>query len=180
MLSNLKQEIYFITGPTAIGKSSLAINLAKKINGVIINSDSMQVYSNLRILTARPTVNDHKEIKHNLYGYVDASKRYNVANWCNDILEIIKVNEINNIPSIVVGGGGMYIHSLLNGLIDFPEISEKYKLQSAKLLDHEGFENFINIISKIDPNSLKNISVVIEKCPSALVSNSLILIFNIG
>ena len=96
MLNNLNQTLYFIAGPTCIGKSSLAIRLAKKINGVIINADSMQVYSNLNILTARPSKKDLLEIKHELYGYVDAAVRYNVSNWCNDVLKIIKNNEKNN------------------------------------------------------------------------------------
>ena len=85
---DLSQILYFITGPTAIGKSSLAIRLAEKINGVIINADSMQVYSNLKILTARPSKTDHEKIKHELYGYVEGSKRYNVAKWCHDILKL--------------------------------------------------------------------------------------------
>ena len=71
---------YFISGPTAIGKSSLAIRLAKKIKGIIVNSDSMQVYSNLEILTARPSLADHKEVEHKLYGYVSGSERYSVLN----------------------------------------------------------------------------------------------------
>ena len=70
LLNNLKNNIFFISGPTAIGKSSLAIRIAKKNKGVIVNADSMQVYSNLEILTARPSKKDQNEIKHELYGYV--------------------------------------------------------------------------------------------------------------
>ena len=123
----MSQILYFITGSTAIGKSSLAIRLAEKINGVIINADSMQVYSNLKILTARPSKTDHEKIKHKLYGYIEGSKRYNVAKWCYDILKIINDNKKNKIPSIIVGGTGMYIDTLLNGLIDLPTIPEAYK-----------------------------------------------------
>ena len=93
MLSNLNQKLYFISGPTAIGKSLLAIRLAKRINAVIINADSMQVYSNLKILTARPSQIDHDQIKHELYGFVDGTIRYNVANWCKDVLKVIEQNE---------------------------------------------------------------------------------------
>ena len=159
MLNNLKQTLYFITGPTCIGKSSLAIRLAKKINGVIINSDSMQVYSNLNILTARPSKKDLLEIKHELYGYVDAAVRYNVSNWCNDVLKIIKNNEENNLPSIIVGGSGMYIDSLLNGLIPIPPIPEKYKNDSLSLLNEVGTKKFIEIINKFDSESLSKISM---------------------
>ena len=159
MLNNLKQTLYFITGPTCIGKSSLAIRLAKKINGVIINADSMQVYSNLNILTARPSKKDLLEIKHELYGYVDAAVRYNVSNWCNDVLKIIKNNEENNLPSIIVGGSGMYIDSLLNGLIPIPPIPEKYKNDSLSLLNEVGTKKFTEIINKFDSESLSKISL---------------------
>ena len=159
MLNNLNQTLYFIAGPTCIGKSSLAIRLAKKINGVIINSDSMQVYSNLNILTARPSKKDLLEIKHELYGYVDAAVRYNVSNWCNDVLKIIKNNENNNFPSIIVGGSGMYIDSLLNGLIPIPPIPEKYKKDSLSLLNEIGIKKFTEIINKFDSESLSKISL---------------------
>lgn len=152
----MKENIYFITGPTAIGKSSLAIRLAKKINGLIINADSMQVYSNLEILTARPTKKDHLKVQHKLYGYVDGSERYNVAKWCEEISLII--NENKKTPLIIVGGTGMYINSLLNGIIDIPSISEKYKKESESLLKEIGIENFIKKIKEFDLNSLKNIS----------------------
>ena len=146
MLNNLNQTLYFIAGPTCIGKSSLAIRLAKKINGVIINADSMQVYSNLNILTARPSKKDLLDAKHELYGYVDAAVRYNVSDWCNDVLKIIKDNEKNNLPSIIVGGSGMYVDSLLNGLIPIPPIAEKYKNDSLSLLNEIGTKKFIEII----------------------------------
>ena len=159
MLNNLNQTLYFIAGPTCIGKSSLAMRLAKKINGVIINSDSMQVYSNLNILSARPSKKDLLEIKHELYGYVDAAVRYNVSNWCNDVLKIIKNNEENNLPSIIVGGSGMYIDSLLNGLIPIPPIPEKYKNDSLSLLNEVGTKKFTEIINKFDSESLSKISL---------------------
>ena len=158
LLNNLKKNIFFITGPTAIGKSSLAIRIAKKNKGIIVNADSMQVYSNLEILTARPSKKDQNEIKHELYGYVDGANRYNVAKWINDILKIIEDNEKKNKSSIIVGGTGMYIDSLLNGLIDMPEISESIKEESFNLLNTIGEEKFINLISEIDSESLINIS----------------------
>ena len=150
---------YFICGPTAIGKSSLALRLAKKINGVIINADSMQVYGNLEILTARPSNNDTKKIKHRLYGFVEGSQRYNVALWCKDILQIIDKNMKKNIPSIIVGGTSMYIDSLINGIIDMPSINEDYKIKSQKLLEELGRENFIKLVKEIDYESFQVISL---------------------
>jgi len=154
----LNQTLYFIVGPTAIGKSSLAIRLSEKINGEIINADSMQVYSNLKILTARPSSADLKRVSHQLYGYVDGSIRYNVAKWCNDVLKVIQKNQVNNTPSIIVGGTGMYIDKLLNGLIDIPSIPELIKEKSERLLKKVGCDNFAKIVNDIDPISLNNIS----------------------
>jgi tRNA dimethylallyltransferase len=150
---------YFISGPTAIGKSSLAIRLAKKISGIIVNADSMQVYSNLEILTARPSLDDHNKVVHKLYGYVDGSERYNVAKWCNDISNILDDYKIKNIPVIIVGGTGMYINSLINGIIDLPNIDESYKKKSSSLIKNLGLNKFIEIIKSFDPESLKDISL---------------------
>jgi len=152
-------QIYFITGPTAVGKSSLALKIAQKYNGVIINADSMQVYSNLRILTARPSSNDHKKIIHKLYGHVNGSKRYNVSKWCDEIKKIINENIKDKILSIVVGGTGMYIDKLINGIIDMPEIPEIYKKKSEELLKSIGLEKLIQEINTFDSQSLKKISL---------------------
>ena len=151
--------LYFISGPTSVGKSSLALRLAKKINGIIINADSMQVYSNLKVLSARPSKKDHQIVDHKMYGYVDGSVRYNVAIWCNDITKIINQNLKNRIPSIIVGGTGMYIHSLLNGIVDMPFIDEKYKKKSKNILLEIGIKNFIKKLKEIDSDSLNNISL---------------------
>ena len=148
MSNNLNQTLYFIVGPTAIGKSSLAIRLAERINGEIINADSMQVYSNLKVLTARPSSEDQERVSHQLYGYVDGSIRYSVAKWCNDVLKVIQKNIINNTPSVVVGGTGMYIDKLLNGLIDIPAIPELIKKKSENLLKKSGLANFLKIVKK--------------------------------
>ena len=78
------KTVYVIAGPTATGKSELAISLGNKINGAVINSDSMQVYKNLEILTARPLLSEMKNIDHYLYGFVNGRERYNVERWCND------------------------------------------------------------------------------------------------
>ena len=118
----------------------------------------MQVYSNINILSARPTKLDCSKVKHELYGYVDGSLRYNVANWCNDIVKIIDNNEKLNIPSIIVGGTGMYVESLLSGLIDMPSIPERYKKDSQDLLNKIGIEDFVKKISEFDYLALKNIS----------------------
>ncbi len=150
--------IYFIVGPTAIGKSSLAIKVAKKLNGQIINVDSIQVYENLNILTARPSEQEMKEIKHHLYGHIKGSERYNVARWCEETSVIIKNCSKNNIPTVVVGGTGLYVDKLINGLVDIPSIPENYKKQSEELLLNKGIKKFYNIVSEFDSEALKKIN----------------------
>lgn len=155
----MRKDFYFIAGPTAIGKSSLAMRLAKKINGIILNADSMQVYSNLEILTARPSKKDHELVEHHLYGYIDGSERYNVAKWCNDISKIIYEKKKQKIPIVIVGGTGMYVNSLLNGIIDLPPIPEIYKRKSEDLLLKIGINNFVKLIMNFDPIALEKISL---------------------
>lgn len=152
------KKVIIITGPTAIGKSSLAMRLAKKINGSIINADSMQVYSELNILTAKPTNLDTKLIPHYLYGYVNGKSRYNVFKWCNDIMPIIETNYKKNVASIIVGGTGMYIEKLLNGLADIPEVPETIKKKSQVKLNQLGLDKFCSVIKEIDLESLSKIN----------------------
>ena len=149
------KTVYVIAGPTATGKSNLSISLANKVNGVVINSDSMQVYKNLEILTARPSISEMKNIDHHLYGYVDGEDRYNVERWCNDATEIINKTSAKNLTPILVGGTGLYINTLINGLIDLPAIPEEIKIESEKILKEFGKDFLINQIKNIDPESLK-------------------------
>ena len=147
--------IIFISGPTAIGKSELALNIAKEHSGEIINADSMQVYADLNILTARPSDVDNKIAPHHLYGHIKGDYRYNVDKWCNETMSIINKNNKKNILSIIVGGTGFYIETLLNGIADIPEVSEEYKQQSNKLLLELGLEKFYRLVYDIDNISCK-------------------------
>jgi len=154
----LIKTVYVIAGPTATGKSELAISLGNRINGAVINSDSMQVYKNLEILTARPSSSEMKNIDHHLYGFVDGSERYNVERWCNDATEIIKKTSANNLTPILVGGTGLYINTLINGLVDLPSIPESIKIESEKILQEYGKDFLINQIKNVDPESLNEIN----------------------
>ncbi len=151
--------VIFIVGPTCIGKSEFAINLAKKINGEIINADSMQVYSNLRILTARPKLEEQKKIPHHLYGYIDGSVRYNVATWCKDVLNVLEKNFNKKKYSIVVGGTGMYIEKFINGLVQMPSIPENIKNESQNFLSNYGIDKLRKEVIKIDNEASKKISL---------------------
>ena len=154
----MNNSIFFITGPTGIGKSDLAIKLSKEINGEIINADSMQIYKELKVITARPTNIDIKLIKHHLYGYVSGSERYNVEKWCNDAKNIIESLFKNNVTPIFVGGTGLYIDTLINGITSIPSIPESLKKESNNLFDKIGLDNFFDLIKKIDINAVNNIS----------------------
>ena len=155
----MKNTIYVIAGPTASGKSNFSIDLAKKINGVIINSDSMQVYKNLEILTARPKKSEIKTVNHYLYGYVSGKERYNVEKWCNDATDVIHNTFKSNLSPILVGGSGLYIHTLINGLIDIPQIPENIKNESEKIIQEFGKEFLINQIKNFDPISFKEVNI---------------------
>jgi len=154
----LINTIYVIAGPTATGKSNFSVKLAQKVGGVVINSDSMQVYKNLKILTARPSKLEMQNIDHYLYGYVDGEERYNVEKWCNDSSNVINNVLKDNLTPILVGGTGLYINTLINGLIDIPSISESIKIESEKILKKFGKDFLINQIKNIDPESLKEIN----------------------
>ena len=148
----------FISGPTAIGKSEFALKLAKKTNAEIINADSMQVYKELKILSARPSKYDQKLVKHHLYGHISGVQRYNVTQWCNETISILKQNNEKKVLSIIVGGTGLYIKTLLEGIADIPVVPEKFKEQSNNILLELGLNKFYQKVYKIDESSCKKIS----------------------
>ena len=129
-----QSKIILISGPTASGKSSFAVKLAKKIQGEIINADSMQVYKKLKILTARPDKEDQKNIKHHMYGVIDLNKNFSTGQWLKEATKKIKeIRKRKKIP-ILVGGTGLYFQSLIDGLVKIPEIplSLEIKLDGYK------------------------------------------------
>ena len=150
-----QSKIILISGPTASGKSNFAIKVAKKINGEIINADSMQVYKQLKILTARPNKREQKKIKHHMYGVVDLNKKFSTGQWLKAAKN--KIKEIRNrkkIP-ILVGGTGLYFQSLINGLVKIPEIPLKFRNKIRLTQKKIGQEKFYKQLLKIDPK-IKN------------------------
>ena len=146
-----KPAIILIAGPTASGKSKLAIELSKAINGEIINADSMQVYKELRILTSRPTTLDEKKTKHHLYGIISVKKNFSVGVWLS--LTVKKINSIlkkKKVP-IVVGGTGLYFKALIDGLAKIPNIPSSYRKKIRKYHKEIGQEKFYIELLKIDP-----------------------------
>ena len=124
---DLKSKIILIYGPTASGKSNFAVKLAKKIGGEIINADSMQLYKDLKILTARPLKKEYQDIKHHLYGFQSGKKNFSTGDWLK--LAIKKIGEVKRrkkIP-ILVGGTGLYFKALIDGLVEIPNIPMAFR-----------------------------------------------------
>ena len=150
-----QSKIILISGPTASGKSNFAVKIAKKINGEIVNADSMQVYKQLKILTARPNKEEQKNIKHHMYGVINLNEKFSTGQWLN--ITIKKIKEIRNrkkIP-VLVGGTGLYFQSLINGLVKIPEIPLKIRNQIRLIQKKEGQKKFYKKLLKIDP-AVKN------------------------
>ena len=155
---DLKSKIVLIYGPTASGKSEFAIKLAKKINGEIINADSMQVYKELKILSARPYKKDYQDIKHYLYGFFSVKKNFSTGDWLKLIdKKIIDLKKRKKIP-ILVGGTGLYFKSLTEGLVNIPNIPIKFREKIRSLHLKLGPKKFFSKLAKLDPLATKKIS----------------------
>ena len=148
---DFKSKIILIYGPTASGKSSFAIKLAKKINGEVINADSMQVYKELKILSARPNKEDYKNIKHHLYGFQNVKKKFSTGHWLK--LVNVKISEIKKRKKtpILVGGTGLYFKALTDGLVKIPNIPNKYREKIRSLHKKIGSKKFYSKLVKLDP-----------------------------
>jgi len=154
---DLKSKIILIYGPTASGKSNFAVKLAKKIGGEIINADSMQLYKDLKILTARPLKKEYQDIKHHLYGFQSGKKNFSTGDWLK--LAIKKIGEVKRrkkIP-ILVGGTGLYFKALIDGLVEIPNIPMAFRNKIRKLQKDLGQKNFYKKLLKLDPNLVKTI-----------------------
>tara|TARA_B100001175_G_scaffold250089_1_gene217232 strand:- start:596 stop:1504 length:909 start_codon:yes stop_codon:yes gene_type:complete len=155
---DLKSKIVLISGPTASGKSDFAIRLAKKINGEIINADSMQVYKELKILSARPDPKDYKKIKHHLYGFHNVKNNFSTGDWLKKAIKKIKeVKKRKKIP-IFVGGTGLYFKALTDGLVNIPNISIRSRNNIRLLQNNLGQKKFYQKLLKVDPISKNKIN----------------------
>ncbi len=130
--------VLIVAGPTASGKSSLALDIAREFNGVVINGDSMQVYAELRVLTARPSPRDEKRAPHRLYGTVPASQSCSAARWRNMALAEIERAASNGKLAVVCGGTGLYLRALCQGLSPVPEIPPGVRRRLAARLGRDG------------------------------------------
>lgn len=148
-----------ITGPTASGKSALAVELAKRHGGAVVNADSMQVYDTLRILTARPSEEEMKGVPHHLYGYVPAGEAYSTGAWLRDVAALLPELRAKGQLPVFVGGTGLYFKALSGGLSDMPAIPDDIRNRlRARLLD-EGAEVLHSELAQVDPAAAGGLSI---------------------
>tara|TARA_B100001996_G_scaffold10853_1_gene9114 strand:- start:14 stop:925 length:912 start_codon:yes stop_codon:yes gene_type:complete len=155
---DLKSKIILISGPTASGKSSFAIKLAKKIEGEIINADSMQIYKELKILSARPEPKNYEKIKHHLYGFQNVKNNFSTGDWLK--LAIKKIKEIKKrkrVP-IFVGGTGLYFKALTDGLVNIPNIPIRFRNKIREEHKKLGQKKFYQKLLNIDLTSKNKIN----------------------
>lgn len=156
----MKPIVYVIGGPTASGKSKLAVELAKKVNGEIISADSMQIYKEMNIGTAKVNKEEMQGVQHYLVGFVSPDERYSVSNFKKDAERAIEEILAKGKTPIVVGGTGLYIDSLIYG-IEFQneEVDLEYREKLNKIADEKGLESLYKKAQEIDPEAMKKISI---------------------
>ncbi len=153
-----QMQALLIAGPTASGKSALAIHLAKKLDGVVINADSMQVYQPLRVLTARPTEEEEAEVAHALFGHVGAGQPYSVAHWLADATQAIAAIQAQGRLPIVTGGTGMYFRALTEGLSDIPAVPDAIRVRLRALEAEIGVEALHARLMLCDPETASSLN----------------------
>jgi tRNA dimethylallyltransferase len=152
------RKVVLIAGPTASGKSALALALAARVSGVIINADSMQVYRDLRVLTARPSVEEEARVPHHLFGHVDAAVNYSVGHFFADAARVLAELPADRLP-IFVGGTGLYFKALISGLAAIPPIDPAIRERFRERLAREGVEALHAELAIRDPSAASRIMV---------------------
>jgi tRNA dimethylallyltransferase len=145
------RPIILIAGPTASGKSALAMALAERLDGTVVNADSMQVYRDLRIITARPTAEEERRVPHVLYGHVDAAENYSTGQWCRDVGEVLGEIAAQGRTPILVGGTGLYFKALTSGLAAVPAVPSQIRESVRGRLKAEGVAPLYAELTARDP-----------------------------
>jgi tRNA dimethylallyltransferase len=153
------QQAVLIAGPTASGKSALALRLAEKHGGVVINADSMQVYRDLRVITARPPPEEEVRAPHRLYGHVDAAENYSTGRWCREVVEVLAECAREGRLPILVGGTGLYFKALTGGLAAVPPIPADIRAMVRGRVEGEGAAALHAELAQFDPVTARRLMV---------------------
>ena len=151
-----QKKVLILFGPTASGKSNIALKISANVKATIINADSMQVYKNLRILTSRPSEEDEKKVEHKLYGIIDGMQNFSVASWLELAREEIHISWNQNTLPILVGGTGMYLKSLIEGISEIPSIPDSIKLETEETLKNNGLEYLYKTLVESNKHTVIN------------------------
>jgi tRNA dimethylallyltransferase len=150
-------SVTLLAGPTASGKSALALKMARETGAVIVNADSQQLYADLRVLTARPSLEEEAEADHRLYGVVDAAEAWSVGKWSRAALDLLDALGAEGRPAILVGGTGLYFTALTRGLADIPPVPEGVRDAVEADYQDQGEALFRARLAEIDPESARAI-----------------------
>jgi tRNA dimethylallyltransferase len=146
-----KKSIIAVAGPTASGKTALGVELALRLNGEVVNFDSVQIYRGIEIATAKPTVEEKRGVLHHLIDYVDPNVNYTAADWARDAAEKIAEIEARGKVPILVGGTGFYLRTLMRPLFDAPSTDPRIRDRLRTIREKRGPEFLHRLLSKIDP-----------------------------
>lgn len=149
--------VTLIAGPTASGKSALALKMARETGAVIINADSQQLYADLRILTARPSIEEEAQADHRLYGVADAAEAWSVGRWSRAVLALLETVKADQRPAIIVGGTGLYFTALTRGLAEVPPVPAPVRDQIELAYVAQGEVAFRAALAGVDPKAARSI-----------------------
>jgi len=152
-------SVILIAGPTASGKSALALSVAEQLGGVVVNADSMQVYRDLRVITARPSPEEEARVPHRLYGHVDAAINYSTGQWLRDIAGVLRELKSNRRLAVLVGGTGLYFKALTTGLAAVPPIPAGIRERVRARVRDEGAPALHAELMTLDPPTARRITV---------------------
>lgn len=150
--------VHLLAGPTASGKSRRALELAQRLDAVIVNADAIQLYSDLKVLSARPSEADEAAAVHRLYGVVDGADAWSVGRWTRAVEPILAELAATETPTIVTGGTGLYFRALVNGLAEIPEISPEVRTELSATFDRYGETAFRDRLAQVDPAAAARIA----------------------
>ncbi|WP_433950963.1 tRNA (adenosine(37)-N6)-dimethylallyltransferase MiaA [Brevundimonas bullata] len=146
-------RLTLIAGPTASGKSRLALDMAEKTGAVIVNADSQQLYADLRVLSARPTIEDEARAEHRLYGVADAAESWSVGRWTRAVMPLLEELAAQDRPALLVGGTGLYFNALTRGLADIPAVPDAVRGTVQAAYDLEGEAALRRRLAEVDPTA---------------------------